>query len=154
MTLEILLKWSLWGEYFSFLKMCLFWRGSNQKVSWQFICIKNLLSFRSPGGIYLFKSNNRNTRIMCKISSNLTIKTPEWQVDVFVLVFLSHFFNVSMVDYEQQLSSKKDKTRVSSIVLQNVTAYRIDCRAMFVKITSMVNLDISQENACCGVLFY
>ena len=31
----------------------------------------------SPGNIYLFKLNSRNTRKRCEICSKLTIKTPE-----------------------------------------------------------------------------
>ena len=31
----------------------------------------------TPGGIFLFKFNNGNTRTMCEICSKLTIKTPE-----------------------------------------------------------------------------
>ena len=34
-------------------------------------------SQNSPGGIYLLKVNNRNTRTRCAICSKLTIKTPE-----------------------------------------------------------------------------
>ena len=30
-----------------------------------------------PANVYLFKVNNRNIRKRCKISSKLTIKTPE-----------------------------------------------------------------------------
>ena len=30
-----------------------------------------------PVGVYLFKVNNRNTRIRCEICSELTVKTPE-----------------------------------------------------------------------------
>ena len=30
-----------------------------------------------PAGIYLFKTSNGNTRIMCEICSKLIIKTPE-----------------------------------------------------------------------------
>ena len=36
-------------------------------------------------GIYLFKVNNGNTKTMCKISSNLTMKTLErclWQTEL------------------------------------------------------------------------
>ena len=31
----------------------------------------------NPAGNYMFKVNNRNTRSMCEICSNLTIKTPK-----------------------------------------------------------------------------
>ena len=31
----------------------------------------------SPGNIYLFKINDKNTGKRCEICSNLTIKTPE-----------------------------------------------------------------------------
>ena len=30
-------------------------------------------------GVYLFKVNNENTKIMCKICSKLTIKTPNFR---------------------------------------------------------------------------
>ena len=33
--------------------------------------------FPDPGGIYLLKVNNRNTRTRCEICSKLTIKTPK-----------------------------------------------------------------------------
>ena len=51
-----------------------------------------------PAKIYLLKVNNRDTRKRCKISSKLTIKTPErrhWRrSDVFIVNFehISHLF--------------------------------------------------------------
>ena len=38
------------------------------------VSIKNV---SSPGNIYLFNDDNRNTRKRCEIGSKLTIKTPE-----------------------------------------------------------------------------
>ena len=60
-----------------------------------------------PAGIYLFKVNNRDTLIMCKICSKLIIKTPErchWRRSgVFIVNFeeISHCSGVSVVDFEQ-----------------------------------------------------
>ena len=52
----------------------------------------------SPVGIYLFKFNNENTRIICEICSQLTIKTPDrrhWRrSDVFIV----KFENISQLD--------------------------------------------------------
>ena len=51
-----------------------------------------------PVGIYLFKFNNENTRIICEIYSQLTIKTPDrrhWRrSDVFIV----KFENISQLD--------------------------------------------------------
>ena len=44
-------------------------------LSERFIDVANLT--RNPGGIYLLKVNNRNSRTRCEICLNLTIKTPE-----------------------------------------------------------------------------
>ena len=45
----------------------------------------------NPAGIYLFKVNNRHTRIMCEMCPDLTVKTPErrqWRrSDVFIVNF-------------------------------------------------------------------
>ena len=76
----------------------------------EFICFRRVLwlDFENdkvmfPGGIYLFKFNNGNTRRMCEICSKLAIKTPErWhrscvfiinleQISSVVLVFPSRF---------------------------------------------------------------
>ena len=35
----------------------------------------------------MFKVNNRNTRTRCDICSKLTIKTPEWRQNVFIVNF-------------------------------------------------------------------
>ena len=40
-----------------------------------------------PAGNYMFKVNNRNTRTRCDICSKLTIKTPEWRQNVFIVNF-------------------------------------------------------------------
>ena len=50
---------------------------------------------RNPGGIYLFKINNANTRARCEICSKLTIKTeqshwPHSGVFVFNFGYISH----------------------------------------------------------------
>ena len=55
-----------------------------------------------PAGIYLFKVNNRNTRTMCEICSELTIKTPERRQGrhtVKVLTNFTHCSGVSIVDF-------------------------------------------------------
>ena len=39
--------------------------------------LSNLNIWRNPVCNYIFKVNNRNTRIRCEISSKLIIKTPE-----------------------------------------------------------------------------
>ena len=44
-------------------------------LSERFIDVANLT--RNPGGMYLLKVNNRNSRTRCEICLNLTIKTPE-----------------------------------------------------------------------------
>ena len=41
------------------------------------IYINDLLRCINPGGIYLLKVNNKNTRARCEICTKLTIKTPE-----------------------------------------------------------------------------
>ena len=54
--------------------------------------------------IYLFKIRNRNIRKRSKICSKLTIKTPEWRHDVFLLLTLNifhTFFSISILDFEQ-----------------------------------------------------
>ena len=57
-----------------------------QELAFQ-TCIPLNLSTPVPGGIYLLKINNRNTKKSCEICSKLTIKTPE-HISHFVLVFL------------------------------------------------------------------
>ena len=49
------------------------------------MCVRNNKCF--PVGIYLFKVNNENIKIMCEICSKLTIKIPE-DVNNAVLVSL------------------------------------------------------------------
>ena len=50
-----------------------------------FSCVKY------PAGHYLFRNNNGNIRTLCKICSNLTIKTREWHhwrlLGVFIIIF-------------------------------------------------------------------
>ena len=45
-----------------------------------------------PGGIYLFKVNNRNTRTTrCEIYSKLTVKTPErrrWNYNEIIITLI------------------------------------------------------------------
>ena len=91
------------NESFSFLNWTYY-------VLHKFICFRRVLwlDFENdkvmfPGGIYLFKFNNGNTRRMCEICSKLAIKTPErWhrscvfiinleQISSVVLVFPSRF---------------------------------------------------------------
>ena len=53
-----------------------------------------------PGGIYLLKINNRNTRARCEICSDLTIKIPErrhWcRSEVFIVNF-EHISHLALV---------------------------------------------------------
>ena len=56
---------------------------------------------------YMFKVNNRNTRIRCEVCSKLTIKIPErphWRLSgIFIVNFehISHLASVSIVNFEQ-----------------------------------------------------
>ena len=66
---------------------------SSSKTSWR------LLQNVHPSNGYLLKVNGRNFRERCKIWSKLTIKT-----QMFLLLTLnnfSHFFRVSIVDFEK-----------------------------------------------------
>ena len=61
------------------------------------------INMPSPANIYLFKSNNRNTRKNCQICSKLTIKTPErrhWRRSVFLLL-TSKTFQTFFFDFKQ-----------------------------------------------------
>ena len=54
----------------------------------------------NPAGIYLFKVNNRNTRIRCEIGSKLTIKTPErrqWSRSGVYIVNFDHISHLVLV---------------------------------------------------------
>ena len=80
-------------------------------------------SVQGKANIYLFKFTNRITRKMCKICSNLTIKTLERFIDVFLVflyfnlnIFLTFniyhtFFSVSIVDLEQVVVSQQNGHR-------------------------------------------
>ena len=48
-------------------------------------------------GIYLFKVNNENTRILCEICSELTIKTPERRQWRRSTVFIVNFEQISHI---------------------------------------------------------
>ena len=70
----------------------------------------NVSFFTLPAKIYLFKVSNRNTRKMCEICLQLTMKTPErrnWRRSgVFIVNFehISHLllvFRGSIVTFEQ-----------------------------------------------------
>ena len=86
--------------------------------------INCVLQFIYWVSIYLLKINKRNTRTMCEICSNLTIKTPEqyhWRhSDVLCCCLQTHFtfyssvFRVSLDDFEQaktRLGSKSHHSR-------------------------------------------
>ena len=86
--------------------------------------INCVLQFIYWVSIYLLKINKRNTRTMCEICSNLTIKTPEqyhWRHSgVLCCWFQAHFtsyssvFRVSLDDFEQaktRLGSKSHHSR-------------------------------------------
>ena len=76
-----------------------------KSIAWDFANVKSLLDFifGISAGIYLFKFNNKNTRIRCEIRSKLTVKTPErrrWRrSDVFFVNFkhISHLILVSLL---------------------------------------------------------
>ena len=48
-------------------------------------------------GIYLFKVKNRDTRTMCEISSNLTIKTPQQRHSGVFIVNFEHILHIVSV---------------------------------------------------------
>ena len=69
-------KWPCW------VLIPFFFGYSEKKILTQavFFFIRKRLMIKicnTPGGMYLLKVNNRNTRARCKICLNLTIKTPE-----------------------------------------------------------------------------
>ena len=65
-----------------------------------------LLSFPRaliPPNNYMFKVNNRNTRIRCKICSKLTIKTPKrrhWRLSGVFIINFKHILNI-FVNFKQ-----------------------------------------------------
>ena len=52
-------------------------------------------TFFFPAGNYMFRVNNRNTRIKREICSKLTIKTPEWRQLHRFGVFIANFEHIS-----------------------------------------------------------
>ena len=72
----------------------------NQKIYLKNVYVKQIITSVTlyPTAIYIFKTNNRNTRMSCEICSNLTIKTPERlkcrRSGVFIVEFelISHLF--------------------------------------------------------------
>ena len=50
-----------------------------------------------PTGIYLFKTNNGNTRSMCEICSKGTIRTLEWRHWRRSVVFIVYFWQISHI---------------------------------------------------------
>ena len=103
-----------------------------------------------PGGIYLLKVNNRNTRTRCEICSNSTIKTPKRRQWRRFGVFIVNFENISHL--------------VVVFLLSTLTAGRIlfcfsgdgeegwwsetVARRCSVKKVFLENLPNPQENAC------
>ena len=61
------------------------------------------VSIFCPGGIYLLKVNNRNTRTRCKICSNLILKTPERRLLLTLNIFYT-CFSVSIVNFEHVIA--------------------------------------------------
>ena len=63
--------------------------------------VKFLLDvFQNPDGKYMFKVNNRNTRIRCEICPKLTIKIPErrhWHLSGIVVVNFEHISHLALV---------------------------------------------------------
>ena len=60
-----------------------------------------------PENIYLFKVQNRNTRISCKLCSKLTIRTPEWghwHLFGILIVNFVHILHLSLVFLLKTLS--------------------------------------------------
>ena len=64
-----------------------------------------------PVGIYLFNVNNGNTKTMCEICSNLTIKTPErpsmtslWCLYYQLWTDFTYCSGVCIVDFEQVIA--------------------------------------------------
>ena len=51
-----------------------------------------------PADIYLFKDNNRNTGIACKICSEFTVETPERR---HLRTYFTHCSSVYIADFEQ-----------------------------------------------------
>ena len=55
-----------------------------------------------PAGNYIFRVNNRNTRVRCEICSKLTIKTPErHRSGVLIVNYFAPCSNASIVNFEQ-----------------------------------------------------
>ena len=65
-----------------------------------FIRNSRVLTIHNPGGIYIFKVNNKNTRTRCEICSKLTIKTPEphhWRRSGIFLVHFNYISHLALV---------------------------------------------------------
>ena len=99
-------------------------------------------SVQGKANTYLFKFTNRITRKMCKICSNLTIKTLERFIDVFLVfldfnlnIFLTFniyhtFFSVSIVDLQQVIVSQRNTLKEhSSRILRSVYLPFLDITA-------------------------
>ena len=78
-----------------------------RSVAWQGLITDILIYWSHPANIYLYKINNKNTRIKFEICLKLTIKTPERRQlrrsGVFIVNFehISHISHVSIVEFEQ-----------------------------------------------------
>ena len=65
-----------------------------------FIAKLNTYGFSFPVGSFMFKVNNRNTRIRCEIYSKLTIKTPQrrhWCRSGVFIVNFEHISHLNLV---------------------------------------------------------
>ena len=63
----------------------------------QFFLPKGIYLLTFLASMYLFKVSNTNTRKMCEICSELTIKTPEWRQWRRSSVFIVNFEQISHV---------------------------------------------------------
>ena len=89
---------------------------------------RNKLISASPGNIYLFKVNTRNTRKNCEIFSKLTIKTPErcnWKPRRWVrlnLIFTMRDIYISSNLYPlTKFSSSRRTTEFKDILPWNIS---------------------------------
>ena len=87
-----------------------YWKCSVSQISYHFILLSTMLLSKCDvtkvllmlllfflAYIYLFKVNNRNTRAMCDICSNLASKTPEQHHWLCSDIFIVYFENISHI---------------------------------------------------------
>ena len=87
------------------------WQIWMQKLVWSSLILWSFI-FRETdwlysAGIYLFKANNGNPRLICGVSLKLTMKTPNVVIDVALVSLLltlnrfQHCSGVSIAEFEQ-----------------------------------------------------